>query len=233
MVLVGRSSARITFGGGRKEEQGPLSPGPGSYGGDTHNTFARSAAASFGTGGQVAAVEKKGPGPGSYNVQGRQRSGGWSLAPRRARVAPSELKPGPGAYGGGREFTTEGPKYSMATPRQRPVPWFNCEPPGPGAYAGEDPRAAWTSTRKKAPGFGFGTSVREPRSHSTPGPGQYSTPASPPHMLSGPAFGISPRRPLGHLSAGGRPTFEPKHQKHDKNVSDAPGPGAHDHHPEL
>merc|ERR1740122_68363 len=94
---------------------------------------------------------------------------------------------------------------------KRDLPWM-----GPGHYGAggggrtAEPASFWS--RRVTPGFGFGTSSREPGGRGrTPGPGQYSMKST----LGGPNFSLAARRERRSPENG------------------VPGPGAHEHHPDF
>ena len=104
------------------------------------------------------------PGPGAYNILGRNKSCGVKFGTsRRIRESDGISLPGPGSYEvqdktGGSKFTIPGRPSSSST----------ANGPGPGAYA--------PSVKKSNKGCRFPTArlgIEESQLKSFPGPGQY------------------------------------------------------------
>jgi hypothetical protein len=226
MVLVPRTSPRVSFGQRSIEPVANENPGPGQYNSHTGpvGIFTRNGAAVFGTSPR-SYRHRECPGPGAYNHKPQMELKGpaYSFSPRRKRdfsqdtVQDSqehELGPGPGAYDDSsfelRSTISSGPSFSMASTFSNFREKVN-RGPGPGHYT-----SAVTARRGQSSGraFGFGTSRREPGTiFKTPGPGQYAMSST----MSGPFFSLTPRR----LST------------RDCGENGVPGPGAHDHHADF
>lgn len=221
MVLVPRNSPRASFGKARRDAREPgaadgperwtgagPTPGPGQYGSQSlpSSCCSRSAAFVFGTSGRAGPRQRACPGPGSYAPKVLNEGPGYSYRPPHVenspRVGGGAISPGPGAYGDVYK-ELDGPKFSIGQARQKQD---IVQYPGPGHYTGGVGYTASPTKRRPQPGFGFGTSVREPGSlRRTPGPGQYTVART----LGGVEFSMLPKRP------GPAPE------------STGPGPGAH------
>mmetsp|Transcript_12911 Transcript_12911/g.38869 ORF Transcript_12911/g.38869 Transcript_12911/m.38869 type:complete len:220 (-) Transcript_12911:104-763(-) len=211
MVLIPRSAPKHSFGTGlRSAREGwpgaEPSPGPGHYGSASlpSSRRGRSAVSTFGASERCELRQTLCPGPGQYATKA-QRSGpsyshGQTAFERMPLPGDTAATPGPGAYQV-LHAEAEGPKFSLVSARRAK----DVAHPGPGHY---DARAGFSSVprRRTKPGFGFGTSSREPGSpHRTPGPGHYSLE----RKVGGGGWSILPRRT--------RTSLEPP----------GPGPGQH------
>eukprot|EP00929_Paragymnodinium_shiwhaense_P025117 TRINITY_DN15265_c0_g1_i1.p1 TRINITY_DN15265_c0_g1~~TRINITY_DN15265_c0_g1_i1.p1 ORF type:complete len:226 (-),score=12.87 TRINITY_DN15265_c0_g1_i1:280-957(-) len=218
MVLIPRSAPKLSFGTRGREAQAPETPGPGHYSGAGEQGLStsicpRSATWNFGTSGRENRLRQT-PGPGAYSQKevSRRRGPAYSLRPRRPQsrwrmeACDRDAGPGPGSYRTDQALclNMETPKYSMAGRGSEKA----TEAPGPGHY-GLGSRGAPTFKTRNKPGYGFGTSSREPgKNFCTPGPGQYSLQNS--VGAGGPSYSLMAKR--SHLES--------------KDM--LPGPGAHD-----
>eukprot|EP00928_Gymnodinium_smaydae_P045684 TRINITY_DN30414_c0_g2_i1.p1 TRINITY_DN30414_c0_g2~~TRINITY_DN30414_c0_g2_i1.p1 ORF type:complete len:230 (-),score=7.65 TRINITY_DN30414_c0_g2_i1:91-780(-) len=221
MVLVPRSSPKVSFGSKGSDSQAEVTPGPGDYGDTTSKAqwsivFKRTGGnAVFGTSARETSARRT-PGPccycprqeatfkrtPMYSCRGRQSDSEWMA---HTRVVDSG--PGPGAYSEHlAKFADEGPKFSI-----RPqIPKKTTSEPGPGHYGDGSRGVPVLTARSTSKGFSFGTSARCPSERSrNPGPGQYSATSSVGIGTAGPSYSLTPRRPL--------PTGKEQ----------VPGPGAH------
>lgn len=228
MVLIPRSAPKISFGTRGREQQAPETPGPGHYSGAPSQTLRtsnmpRGATFNFGTSSR-GNRSRHTPGPGAYTARdGLSRRSGpaFSMRPRRSssrwrfESCGRDSGPGPGSYRVDNclSLNEEAPKYSMGTKGFDEVIKAG-EIPGPGHY-GLGSRGLPKLTPRNKPGFGFGTSTREPgKDTHTPGPGQYSS-----------------RTSLGTCGAPSYSLYAKRRYSEPKET--VPGPGAHDVRPNF
>mmetsp|Transcript_48831 Transcript_48831/g.87937 ORF Transcript_48831/g.87937 Transcript_48831/m.87937 type:complete len:230 (+) Transcript_48831:101-790(+) len=185
-TIPGRSSGR---------DSRDSTPGPGAYGAGSRK---RTPSYGFGTATRDQLRPSTAPGPGAYGSPqlSRPASAGPAFGHSRRANGSGHSTPGPGAYTPNVNSTRQvHPKYT-ATPRRSGADYSSASfgTPGPGTYGAQGK----SPVGKRAPTYGFGTSLRGHNSSGpSPGPGAYNLRSE----GTGPKFSIRCRQEHGPASS--------------------------------